>query len=196
MVEEEKPIVHMDHRLYHDEPRVELDVYDLGDIPKEVKLSVHRMKGFDDILKEFRRPPSKWLNHWAKLDHRVEPVPVLFDMDGHAYIMVPAKHQETAPLLDAIVAGLKGTKPIVVKLYIRDENFGEMLDRMETATDFCDYCGYPLHEHCNDWLEHDGESIADVYDCDKEGCESESIRWDTEFLKWHPILEGLGLKTR
>jgi len=180
MVEEEKPIVHMDHRLYHDEPRVELDVYDLGDIPKEVKLSVHRMKAFDDIIKEFRRPPSKWLNHWANLDHRVEPVPVLFDMGGHPYIMVPAKKKSD----------------VVVKVLLHEKELGEILDRLETAEDFCDYCSYPLAEHCNDWLEHDGESIADVYDCDKEGCESESIRCDTEFLKWHPILEGLGLKTR
>jgi len=189
MVEEEKPIVHMDHRLYHDEPRVELDVYDLGDIPKEVKLSVHRMKGFDDILKEFRRPPSKWLNHWAKLDHRVEPVPVLFDMDGHAYIMVPAKHQETAPLLDAIVAGLKGTKPIVVKLYIRDENFGEMLDRMETATDFCDSCGHPLPKQAYEWLNYasGGGAVADVFNC--PSCEHENIRFNKEFIEEHPELK-------
>lgn len=72
--EEEKPIVHMDHRLYHDEPRVELDVYDLGDIPKKVKLSTHLIRGFDDILRDIRRPPSKWLNHWANLDRLKETV--------------------------------------------------------------------------------------------------------------------------
>lgn len=177
----EERIVHMDHRLYHEEPRVELDVYDLGDIPKKVKLSVHTLRGFDDVIREIRRPPSKWLNHWANLDRLKETVvPVLFDMDGHPYIMVPA-----------------GKKPdVVVKVLLHEKELGEILDRLEKAKDFCDYCSYPLREHCHNWLEHDGESFADVYVCDREGCESESIRWDTEFLKWHPILEGLGLKTR
>lgn len=192
---EEKPIVHMDHRLYHDEPRIVLDVYDLGDIPKKVKLSVHRMMGFDDVLQEFRRPPSKWLNHWAKFDRLPEPVPVLFDVDGQPYIIVPAKHQETAPLLNAIVADLIGTKPMV-KIYIHEESFEEILDRLETATDFCDYCGGPLPRNCDSWLEHDGESIADVYTCGRENCGMETIRWDKAFIEWHPILEGLDLKTR
>ena len=176
--EEEKPIVHIDHRLYHDEPEV-LDDYDLQDIPKKVKFSVHTIRGFDDVLQEIRRPPSKWLNHWAKLDYG-EPVPVLFDMDGHPYIMVPAKKKPD----------------VVVKVLLHEKEFEEIIDRLKTATDFCDYCSHPLPENCNDWLEHDGESIADIYTCESEGCESESIRWDKEFIKWHPILEGLDLKTR
>lgn len=191
--EEEKPIVHIDYRLYHDEPRVVLDIYDLGDIPKEVKFSVHRMRGFDGVLQEFRRPPPRWLNHWAKLDYG-KPVPVLFDAGGHPYIMAPAKHQETAPLLDAIVADLKDTVPIVAKIYIHEKEFGEIIERLETATDFCDHCGHPLPKNCNTWIEYSegGGTIADVYAC--RSCEEESIRWDREFLDDHPEMEEL--KTR
>uniref|UniRef100_A0A6M3LVN0 Uncharacterized protein n=1 Tax=viral metagenome TaxID=1070528 RepID=A0A6M3LVN0_9ZZZZ len=185
---EEKPIVHMDHRLYHNEPRIVLDVYDLGDIPKKVKLSVHRMMGFDDVLQEFRRPPSKWLNHWAKFDRLPEPVPVLFDVDGQPYIIVPAKHQETAPLLNAIVADLIGTKPMV-KIYIHEESFEEILDRLETATDFCDRCSHPLPKNAYEWLNYasGGGAIADVFNC--SSCEHENIRFSKEFIEEHPELE-------
>ncbi|MCK4696843.1 MAG: hypothetical protein KAT53_00900 [Dehalococcoidia bacterium] len=193
MPENEKPLIHIDHRIYHDEPKVILSVFDLEDIPEKVEFSIQILRGFDDVLQEFRRPPSKWLNHWAKLDYG-EPVPVLFDAGGHPYIMAPAKQQETAPLLNAIVAGLKGTKPIEVKVLIHEENFGEIIERLETATDFCDYCTHPLPKNCNSWLEHDGASIADVYMC--PSCESESIRWDREFIEEHPSLEGLDLRTR
>jgi len=178
MTEEEKPLVHMDHRIYHDEPKVILDgTHELDQIPRKVKFSIHKMRGLDDdVLREFRRPPSKWVNHWLKLD-LIEELPILFDAGGHPYVMVPPKLEPRRR----------------VKVMIREDDAYEILEQLETAKDFCDYCGGPLPKNCDDWLEHDGESIADVYVC---SCERESIRWDKEFLSWHPILEGLNLKTR
>lgn len=180
MTEEEKPLVHMDHRIYRDEPKVVLDGTDeLNLIPRKVKLSIHRMRGLDDdVIREFRRPPSKWVNHWLKLDLVEELVPILFDEDGHPYVMVPPKLEPRRK----------------VRVMIRDDNAYEILEELETAEDFCDYCGVPLSKSCHTWLEHDAESIADVYVC--RSCEAESIRWDKSFLEWHPILMGLNLKIR
>ncbi len=176
--DEEKPIVHIDHRLYHNEPRIVLDSFDLGDLPRRVRLSKYTIRGFDGVLREFRRPPSKWLNHWIEFGYLPEPVPVLFDVGGHSYIIVPSK-----------------LKPeISVKILIHEEGYEDVLERLEVATDFCDYCGHPLRKNCDNWLEHDGETIADVFDC--PSCEMENIRWDKAFIEWHPILEDLNLKTR
>lgn len=179
MTEEEKPLIYIDHKIYRDEPKIVLDgSHELGDIPRKVKFSIHKVRGFDEVLREIRRPPSKWVNHWLKLDLVEELVPILFDEGGHPYVMVPPKQEPQR----------------TVKVMIREDDAYEILEQLETAKDFCDYCGGPLRKNEDSWLEHDGESIADVYVC--KSCEAESIRWDKGFLEWHPILEGLNLKTR
>lgn len=175
----EETIIHIDHRIYHDEPKNILDIYEANEpmdgIPETVEFSIHRMRGLDDVLQEIRRPPSKWVNHWLKLNYLKESVPILFDIGGHPYAMVPAK-----------------LKPMTVKVMIRDEQVERVLDLLETATDFCDRCKHPLFENCDSWLEHDGDSIADVYTC--LFCELDTIRWDKDFLSWHPEMGKL--KTR
>lgn len=175
--EEEKPIVHMDHRLYHDEPKVILNIYDLDTLPTKVEFSIHRMRGFDDVIQEFRRPPSKWMNHWVKLEYG-NPVPLLFDMEGHPYVIAPAKKRP----------GVK------VKVLLKEKHACDILELLQVATDFCDHCNSPLEGSCNQWLEYSegGGSIADIYVC--AYCEKESIRWDTEFLDDHPEMGEL--KTR
>lgn len=187
MEEEEVPLVCIDHRIYRDEPKVVIGIFDLAEIPVKIKFSIHMMRGFDEVLREFRRPPSKWLNHWLKLDYLEDPIPILFDEGGHPYVMAPAKHQETAPLLNAIVADLKGRKPIEVKIYIREKDAEDVLERLETATDFCDHCGGPLKTSgADDGLMYSsgGGTIASIFNC--PSCERETIRWDASFLEEHP----------
>jgi len=203
MTEEEAPEIHIDHRLHHGQEETFITPYRFDEIPEKVKFSIHRMRGFDGVLKEIRRPPPKYVNIWVKLEYEDWICPVLFEEDGRPYIMVPPKHQETAPLLNAIVAGLRGTKPIMVKVHIREKHAEELMELLKVATDFCDYCGKPLRSAIggpDSYLEHDAEAIADVYNC--SFCESESIRWDKDFLEYHPILEEMAeaahmeLKTR
>lgn len=175
----EKPIIHVDHRLYHDEPKVILDIYELNEpmdgVPETVEFSIHRMRGLDDVIQEIRRPPSKWANHWLKLDYLEEPVPILFDAGGHPYVMAPAK-----------------LKPVTVKVMIREQRVERILDLLKVATEFCDSCHAPLEATYNHIYEDD-ESIADVYTC--LFCELDSIRWDKGFLERHPELrDGLKLK--
>jgi len=176
----EKPIIHVDHRVYHDEPKVILDVYELNDpmdgIPKKVEFSIQIMRGFDKALHEFRRPPSEWANCWLKLDYLEEPVPILFDAGGHPYVMAPAI-----------------ASPVTVKVMIREQQAEEILDLLKVATEFCDRCDAPLKDTCNHWINEDDESIADVYTC--LFCELDSIRWDKGFLERHPELrDGFKLK--
>lgn len=182
MPETEKPLIHIDHRIYHDEPKVILSVFDLKDIPEKVEFSIHTIRGLDDdVLREFRKPPRQWLNHWAKLDYGKEPVPVLFDTGGHPYIMVPSKRKPD----------------IVVKALIHEQGFEDVLELLEVAVDFCDYCLKPLPAgEAGEWLGYcsGGGSIADVREC--SFCERENIRWDRDFVEEHPSLEGLELRTR
>lgn len=177
----EKPIIHVDHRVYHDEPKIVLDIWELNDpmdFPETVEFSIHRMIGFDEILHEFRRPPSKWANHWLKLDYLKEPVPILFDTGGRPYVMAPAK-----------------LKPVTVKVMIKEQLVERILDLLKVATEFCDRCHAPLKDTCNHWINEDDESIADVYTC--LFCELDSIRWDKGFLERHPELrDGLKLRKR
>ncbi|KKL62637.1 hypothetical protein LCGC14_2183190 [marine sediment metagenome] len=201
MTEEEIPEIHIDHRAYHGQKERLITPFDFDEIPVKVEFSIHRMRALDDnSLKEIRRPPPEYMNIWVKLEYGGWIAPVLFDENGRPYIMAPAKHQETAPLLDAIVAGLKDTKPIMVQVYIREEHAEELMELLKVATDFCDYCGKPLNTKGgpHSWLEHDTESIADVYNC--RFCETESIRWDKDFLDRHTVLRDMGeyreLKTR
>lgn len=172
----ESPEIHIDHRLYHDEPKIVLDVYDLANIPEKIKFSIHRMRSLkDNALQEIRRPPSKWRNHWLKIDYLEEPLPILFDMDGYPYVMAPSK-----------------LKPVTVKVMIKGQY--EVFDLLEVATDFCDSCSGPLEEGVSEWLMYasGGGSIADIHVC--PSCERESIRWDRDFLERHPELGEL--KTR
>jgi len=176
----EETIIHIDHRIYHDEPKIVLDVYEANEpmdgIPETVEFSIHRMRGFDGIFQEIRRPPSEWVNHWLKLDYLEEPVPVLFDADGHPYAMAPAL-----------------ASPVTVKVMIREEQVERILDLLKVATEFCDSCHAPLEDTCNHWINEDDESIADVYTC--LFCELDSIRWDKGFLERHPELQD-GFKLR
>lgn len=173
MPETEKPLIHIDHRIYHDEPKVILSVFDLKDIPEKVEFSIQTLRGFDDVLREFRKPPRQWLNHWAKLDYGNKLVPVLFDTGGHPYIMVPSKQKPD----------------VVVKVHLHEKGFEDVLDRLETATDFCDSCSMPLHKGANEWLNYasGGGAIANIFNC--PSCEHENIRWHHSFLEDHPELE-------
>ncbi len=189
----------VDHKAYHCQEEVIIKPEDFDEIPKKIKFSIHHYQCLDGVERKILRPPRQYLNIWVQLEYG-KPVPLLFDLEGHPYIMAPAKHQETAPLLNAIVAGLKDTVPIKIQVYIREERAEEILERLEKATDFCDICAKPLNESEDSWLEHDAESIADVYVC--PFCEMESIRWDKDFIEWHPRLQEMAdaahmeLKTR
>lgn len=189
-----EPEIIVDLRAHHGQEKTFLEPFDFNDIPKKVKLSIHRTKGLDDVIREIRRPPREYVNIWVKLEYGA-PVPLLFDVEGHPYIMAPAKHQETAPLLNAIVAGLKGRKPIEVQVCIREQHAEEILELLKVATDFCDNCSRPLDvKGANGWLSYDsgGGTIADIYNC--RFCEGENIRWDKDFLEEHPEMGEL--KTR
>jgi len=196
-----EPEIIVDLRAHHGQEKTFLEPFDFDDIPRKVKLSIHRTKGLDNVIREIRRPPREYVNIWVKLEYGA-PVPLLFDVEGYPYIMAPAKYQETAPLLNAIVAGLKGCKPIEVQVCIREQHAEEILELLKVAKDFCDYCGKPLKTSGgpNSRLEHEAESVADVYNC--FFCECESIRWSKDFLEWHPILQDMAdaahmeLKTR
>ena len=47
-----------------------------------------------------------------------------------------------------------------------------------------------------EWLGYcsEGGTIADIREC--PFCERGNIRWDKDFIEWHPILEDKGLKLR
>jgi len=188
----EKPIIHVDHRVYHDEPKIVLNVWELNDpmdFPEKVEFSIHRMIGFDEILHEFRRPPSKWVNCWLKLDYLKEPLPILFDTGGRPYVMAPAK-----------------LKPVTVKVMIKEQLIERrgaplvlerILDLLKVATDFCDSCSGPLDTKggANEWLMYasEGGAVAEILDC--PSCAYGNIRWDREFLESHPELrDGFKLK--
>lgn len=167
----EEPLVCIDHRIYRDEPKVILDIFDLDEIPKKIKFSVLFMRGFDETLREIRRPPPKWLNHWLRLDYHKGLMPVLFDLEGRPYVMAPANKKE-----------------VTVKVMIRKKDAEDILERLETATDFCDNCSSPLLKDENEWLMYasGGGAIADIFEC--PSCEHENIRWQKEFLESHPEL--------
>ncbi|GAG39015.1 unnamed protein product, partial [marine sediment metagenome] len=112
-----------------------------------------------------------------------EPIPILFDEGGHPYVMAPAK-----------------LKPVTVKVMIREKEAEDILERLETATDFCDHCSAPLKNTIKEYSAADdglmyssgGGTIASVFNC--SFCERESIRWDAKFLEEHPEMGEL--KTR
>ncbi|GAF87999.1 unnamed protein product, partial [marine sediment metagenome] len=73
----------------------------------------------------------------------------------------------------------------------------DVLELLEVAVDFCDYCLKPLPAGgAGEWLGYcsGGGSIADIREC--SFCERENIRWDREFIEEHPSLEGLDLRIR
>ena len=178
----------MDHRPYHNQEKRIIEAGDFGDIPKQVKFSVHRMKALDsDAIIELRRPPPQYVNTWVKLDYE-DPkhyylVPLLFDPEGHPYIMVPAKKSK-----------------IEVKVLIRGKEVEELLEQLEAATDFCDYCGGPIKAEVHYitgamtsfLMYEEGETVADLVEC--KFCEKPNIRWDKGFLESHPVLGELATR--
>jgi hypothetical protein len=184
---EEIPEIHIDHRPHHDQEKTILEDYDFEGIPEKIKFSIHRMRSLkDNTLQEIRRAPPEYVNIWVKLEYGDWICPVLFDEDGRPYIMAPAKHQETASLLDAIAE-----YRLRVKVYIREKRAEEILDLLKVATDFCSQCGCPLNTKggAGDWLDYSsgGGAIADVFHC--TFCEHENIRFNREFIKDHPEME-------
>lgn len=172
----EQPEIIVDHRPYHNQGKRCLEPFDFSGIPRQIKHSIHRMRGLDDnVLREFRRPPPEFVNIWVKLEYG-KAVPLLFDMEGIPYIMAPANKRPA----------------IKIKVLIKEKKAEEILDHLAVATDFCDHCEGPLQSSCHHWINEDVESIADVYVC--EYCEEASIRWDKEFLEHHPEMGEL--KTR
>ena len=169
----EKPIIHVDHRVYHDESKIVLDIWELNDpmdFPETVEFSIHRMRGLDGVLQEIRRPPSKWANHWLKLDYK-EPVPILFDTGGHPYVMAPAL-----------------ASPVTIKVMIKEQQVERILDLLKVATEFCDRCDAPLKDTYHHIYEEE-ESIADVYTC--LFCDHGNIRWNKAFLERHPEMKKI-----
>lgn len=173
----------VDLRAYHGQEKTFLEAFDFDDIPEKIKFSIHRMRGFDDVLKEIRRPPPKYVNIWVKLEYGDWICPVLFEEDGRPYIMAPAKHTT----VNAVLRG----RPIEVKVYIREERAEEILELLKVATDFCSKCSGPLDTKggAGEWLGYSsgGGAIADVFSC--RFCEHENIRFNKEFIEEHPEME-------
>ncbi len=183
------PVITVDHRPRHCQETRVFDIDDIEDLPSKVKLSSQTMHGLEHwtprsslnkgVIREIRIPPKEWLNVWIKLDYLGDDlhhiVPLLFDIDGVPYIMAPPKNRTD----------------IRIQVCIKEADAEELLWLLAKATEFCDSCSKPLDPsiECS-YLEHDGESIANVYSC--TFCEGESIRWSKSFLEWHPeLLESL-----
>lgn len=183
------PVITVDHRPRHCQEMRVFDIDDIEDLPSKVKLSSQKMYGLEHwtpgpslnkgVIREIRNPPKEWLNVWIKLDYLgddvLHMVPLLFDVDGVPYIMAPPKNKTD----------------MRIQVCIKEADAEELLWLLAKATDFCDSCSKPLDPsiECS-YLEHDGESIADVYGC--TFCDGENIRWSKSFLEWHPeLLESL-----
>ena len=177
---EEIPEIHIDHRPHHGQEQTIIEVDEIDEVvPVKIKFSIHRMRSLkDNTLQEIRRPPPEYVNIWVKLEYGDWLCPVLFDEDGHPYIMAPTKK-----------------KPVTwVKILIKGKRkkVFDVLELLEKAEDFCDYCNLPLKsENESDWLMYasGGGTIADVIEC--QFCEMSNIRWDEDFLKGHPVLGEL-----
>jgi len=175
----EEAEIHIDHRIYHDEPKIVLDIFELNDpmdgVPEKIEFSIHRMRSLkDNTLQEIRRPPPEYVNIWVKLEYGDWLCPVLFEEDGRPYIMAPAKKKDTE-----------------VQVYIREKRAERLLELLAVATDFCGKCSGPLDPRygANGWLCYDsgGGAVADIYNC--IFCEHENIRFTDEFIEDHPELE-------
>lgn len=156
-------------------------VLELGDeeIPKQIKMAKSTVRALDNIVKDIYHVPKKYRNHWLDLGYD-EPLKILWNTDGHPYIMAPTK-----------------MKPVqVIKVMVKEKGAEDILDLLLTAKDFCDYCEMPLdpRHHESEWLGYasGGGSIADVIDC--QFCEMENIRWEADFLKGHPALGELATR--
>ena len=191
MSEEEIPEIHVDHRPHHGQEQTIITPYRLDEVPVKIKFSIHRMRSLkDNTLQEIRRPPPKYVNIWVKLEYGDWICPVLFEEDGRPYIMAPAKHTTVDAVLRSTL-GVEISKPIEVKVYIREKQAEDILELLEVATDFCSKCDCPLDTKggAGEWLGYasGGGAIADVFGC--RFCEHENIRFYREFIKNHPEME-------
>jgi hypothetical protein len=176
----DKPIVLQDPS--NDQEKIVLELFDVIDvvdtIPRRIEMQKSTVRALDDVVRDIYHVPKKYRNYWVDLGYD-DPIKILWDPGGHPYIDVAAKRKPEH----------------IVRVMLKEQYAEGILDLLLTATDFCDYCKAPLNTSVDpsEYLGYcsGGIPIADVREC--PSCEAENIRWDKEFLEWHP---KLGLKTR
>lgn len=177
--------IFVDYRPFPGQKKRVLDPWDTL-IPKRAEMTSHIIKSLDGIDRKIFMVPKSWRNVFVKLDYQEDPVQLRFDARGYSYVEVKAREADH-----------------MARVYFKD-NWGETLELLEKAKDFCDYCNHPLkvfdrHTHPDGYLCYmdGGEAIAALHSC--PSCESENIRWDRDFLNWHPhllkALKAVGYKT-
>ena len=160
--------------LYAVDPELETKTIHFDDVPNVIKVTSSTVKALDGKRVKQVMVPKEWASK-------------MIDFNGFRKTLTRLRVDEQGRTYVALIPALR--PDLTITVYFGSKSFIDIVENIDTAIDFCDNCGAPIDQrlspggYCD--IEGGGLEI-ETYDCPH--CETSSIRFLDDWLKWHPKL--------
>lgn len=157
------------------EEPVEIHTIDVDDVPRKVRTASSIVRDLDGKRIKQVVIPVPWATTMIQLQDKPPVITRLrVDETGRTYInLVPKLRPD-----------------LVVKVYFDHKEFYEIMLEIDGVIDFCDNCGLPLGgQTMHEGYTHMDGGGLEIFTYSCAYCETPSIRFTEDWLKWHPLLK-------